>query len=328
MSRSANQHMKLFYIVDYLTQQSNYEHPVRTADIIEMLARNNIKAERKTIYHDIQALVEYGFDIVYKKKSPSGFYMASGVFQIPELKFLVDAVQASKFITARKSQELIEKLSRFVSIYDAGQFKRQVYIADRVKSFNETVYIGIDQLHEAISSKVKITFLYCEWTLSKELRSRHGSYRYTVSPYAMIWDDENYYMIGYDHDAEKIKHFRVDKMLEIHITEETRCDDKIFEKINLATYSRQTFGMFGGRSEKVTLSCKNQLVGVILDRFGKEVILIKETNSIFRVTVTVTVSPQFFGWLASFGGDIHITGPTNTVEEYKAFLKKVLGSLL
>lgn len=328
MPRSENQQLRPIYILDYLTAESNEEHPVPTQEIIAMLNRNGIKAERKTIYSDIDKLTQYGFDIIYRKGKPNGYFIASGKFELPELKLLVDAVQACKFITLQKSKELIGKLGSFVSRHDANVLNRQVYISDRVKTHNETVYIGIDKIHTAIADNLKIHFTYCEWNLNKELQPKHDGKIYTVTPFALQWDDENYYLISYDEDAGKIKHFRVDKMQEISLSEDKGSDCQEFKNMDPAAYARQNFGMFGAEVKRVTLSCSNQMVGVVIDRFGKEVIIIKETNSRFRATVNVAVSPQFFGWLAAFAGDINITGPSTVVDEYKAHIKKITDSLL
>ena len=328
MSKSANQRLKLLYIADYLREKSHCDHPVSTSDIIAMLATKKIKAERKTIYSDIKVLRDYGFDIAYRKKKPDGFYMASGRLPISDLKLLVDAVRTSKFITESKSKELIDRLCDFTNIYEREELKRRVYVKDRDRVLNEFIFLNIDILHEAIRTEFRVSFIYSQWTLAKELRSDRENYRYLVSPYALLWDDETYQMIGYDHDAERIRTFRVDKILELRISDIPAGDKSIFSDINLASYSGQNFGILGGRSEKVTLSCKNEVVGDVIDRFGKEIIIIKETNSIFKVSVNVTVCPNFFGWLASFGGDMTITAPSNTVEEYKAYMKKVLGSVL
>lgn len=328
MPRSENQQLRPIYILDHLTKESNEEHPVSTQDIIAMLNRNGIKAERKTIYSDMDKLTTYGFDIIYRKGKPNGWFIASGKFEIPELKLLVDAVQACKFITLQKSKDLISKLSSFVSRHDAGLLNRQVYIADRVKTHNETIYIGIDKIHTAIAEKRQIKFLYCEWNINKELQPKHDGKIYTATPYGLQWDDENYYLIAYDEDAGKIKHFRVDKIQRISVTEEKGSFHPEFEDIDLASYARQNFGMFGAEVKRITLSCSNQMVGVVIDRFGKDVIIIKETNSRFKATVSVAVSPQFFGWLAAFAGEINITGPSNVVDEYKAHIKKITDSLL
>lgn len=328
MSKSADQHLKLFYIAEYLTEQSDCEHPVSTACIIDMLGKKGIKAGRKTIYSDMDALAQYGLDIAFRRKRPSGFYLVSRKFSLFDLKLLVHAVQASKFIPYEKSQELIDKLCSFVSIYDREELKRPLYIKDRVKAFNESAFSQIDDIYRAIRSGVQISFIYCEWTQAKELRSEREGYRYTVSPYALVWDDLCYQLIAYDHDTERVRNFRVDKMVELRLSENACCDSSRFSSVALDAYSNQTFGIFGGRDEKITLLCKNEMVGAVIDRFGRDVIIIKETNSMFKVSVNVTVSPSLFGWMASFGGDITVTAPTHTVEEYKAFLKKVLGSVL
>ncbi len=328
MPRSENQQLRPIYIVDYLIAESNEEHPVSTQDIIAMLNRNGIKAERKTIYSDIEKLTSYGYDIIYRKGKPNGYFIGSGKFEIAELKLLVDAVQASKFITAGKSKELISKLGSFISRHDANVLNRQVHIADRVKTQNETIYIGVDKIHTAIAENLKIQFVYCEWNLSKELQPKHDGRIYTVTPFALQWDDENYYLISYDEDEEKIKHFRVDKMTNIKVTDQPGSDCSQFEDMEPAKYARQNFGMFGAEAKKITLSCNNQLVGVVIDRFGRDIIIIKETNSRFKATVNVAVSPQFFGWVAAFAGEINIINPPNVVDEYKAHIKKITDSMM
>ena len=328
MSKSANQRLKIFYIADYLREKSDSEHPVSTANLITMLADKGIQANRKTIYSDIHALTDYGFDIVFRKKTPSGFYMASGQFSLEELKLLSDAVQVSKFITAEQALKLTAKLQGLIDENSREHLNRSMYVKDRAKTFNESVSSHIDGIYDALRAGVQLSFIYCEWTLAKELHSARENYRYTVSPYVLVWDDDYYQLIAYDHETERVRNFRLDKMVELRLLETPCCDKAVFEALDLDAYSKQNFGIFGGHREKVTLLCKNETVGDVIDRFGKEVIIIKETNSMFKVSVTVTVSPRFFGWVASFDGDITVSAPSNTVEEYKAFLKKVLSSSL
>lgn len=318
MSKSSNQKLKLLYLVKFLMQSSDEEHPVSTAQIIEELARNNISAERKSIYDDIEALRLFGIDVIQIKGKNGGYYIGERDFELPELKLLVDSVQSSKFITQEKTYKLIKKIENLASVYDGQLLQRQVFVSNRVKSMNESIYYTVDVISDAITQNKKIRYQYYEYTVSKERRFRHGGEFYEVSPYALIWDDENYYMLAWDSSAEKMKHYRVDKMYKVSLTDSEREGTEAFEKVDMSAYTKAVFGMFGGNEQTVKLRFANHLVGAVLDRFGRDIIIIKDGNDHFTVNVNVVVSQQFLAWVFGFGTDAEIISP----EAVRAEMKK------
>ena len=325
MAKSEKQKLKLLYIMKILMEQTDEEHPMPMSVLLEKLAGEDIKAERKSIYSDVSYLQDFGLDIVYNSsRDKNGYYIASREFELPECKLLVDAVTASKFITASKSKVLVEKLESLVSRHQAHQLKRQVVSPDRIKNENESIYYRVDGIHKAMQENRQITFQYLEWNLKKNLVPRKGGLVYQISPWALLWDNENYYLVGYDHDAEIIKHFRVDKIGPMELLEEKREGYEAFTKCNIHDYSTKTFGMYGGKEEKVTIQFPNSLVGVVLDRFGKDVSLQKIDAEHFAVHVTVAVSSQFFGWLAGIGNQAKITSTEEVKKQYVDYLQNIL----
>ena len=329
MPKGTNQKVKLIYIIKYLLENTDENHKVTMPDILKYLEGYDITAERKGIYNDIETIRELGIDVVGEKIGRNFFYyIASRDFEIAELKLLVDAIQSSKFITEKKSQELIKKLEGLVSIHEAKQLQRQVYVAGRTKTVNEGIYYNIDALHNAISTNRKIQFQYFQWNVKKEMELRRNGEFYEVSPWALLWEDENYYLVGFDSAYNEIRHYRVDKMLKISGTEEAREGKEYFEKFNLAEYSKKNFGMFSGEEEMVKLQVHKDLIGVIIDRFGKDVMIVPAGETDFRINVKVAVSPQFFGWIFGLGDKIKILGPETVVNRMKEELGKVTAMYL
>ena len=316
---------RILYLLKILLERTDEEHPLSTTQLIGILNEEyGISAHRTTITKDIAALVEYGLDIVTIHSTQSKYFVASRKFELPELKLLVDAIQSSKFITARKTNDLIRKLETFVSRYDAMKLQRQVYVSGRIKTMNESIYYTVDAIHNAISENKKIKFQYYQWNVKKEMELRHNGAWYHISPWGLSWDDENYYLVGYDSDAEKIKHYRVDKMLHIRFSSENREGKEFFNKLDMADYAKKSFGMFGGKEQTVKLLVKNNLVGVIIDRFGKNVILFPTDDEHFTVNVNVHVSRQFLGWVFSLGDGIKIVGPDDVVEQMRSEIKRLI----
>ena len=316
---------KLIAVMQILLQRTDEKHSMNAIEICKALDETyGIQAERKSIYNDVEVLIDMGFDIMQNKGSNPGYYMGSREFELPELKLLVDAVQSSKFITSKKSEKLIKKLEGLASMYDARQLQRQVFICDRPKTENETIFYSVDQLHTALFENVQITFQYTEWTPQKELRLRKNGEYYVVSPWALTWDDENYYLVAYDEKADMLKHYRVDKMKNLSLLKDVRLGKEKFQKFDLPSFAKKTFAMYGGRDERVTLLCKNELAGVMIDRFGKNVMIIPGEDGYFKLSALMTVSEQFFGWVTGLGTGVKILSPDHVAIEYQEYLKKIL----
>lgn len=324
MAKSENQKQKLLYIAKYLMEQTDENHAVSTPQLIEYLQSQGIKAERKSIYNDIDTLNDFGLDIIRSDEHRGGYMLASRQFELAEVKLLIDLVQSSKFITEKKSRELIGKLETLVSKYDAKAMQRQVQVIGRSKTLNETIYYNVDLIHAAISQNVTIRFHYFEWDINKKMKLRKEGAFYEVSPWKLTWDDENYYLMAFDKEANVIKHYRVDKMLDIALTQEERAGKEFFEKIDMAAYAKKTFGMFAGEEKTVRLSCQNSMIGVIVDEFGTEVSIRKEDEEHVVARMDVAVSPQFFGWLAGLGDRVEIVAPVDVREEYASYLTNII----
>ena len=327
MAKSAGQKLKLLYILKLLSENTDENHPASTADIISYLEANGIHSERKSIYDDIAKLNDFGYDIIQvHSRLGGGYYMAARDFELAELKLLVDAVQSSRFITTRKSRSLIRKLERLAGKYDAGKLQRQVYVAGRIKTENESIYYSIDSIHRAIQENRQIGFQYLEWNLKKELVPRENLER-RVSPWALIWREENYYLAAYDGEDGIMKHCRVDKMGQVKVLKDAREGMAQFEKTDPAAYTNQTFGMFAGQEETVTLQFPNRLIGVVLDRFGRDVDIRPMTDRIFRMRAKVAVSGQFFGWLAGIGREAVVISPASVREQYQNWLSDIVNTM-
>ena len=317
MPKSSNQKLKLLYLMKYLMEKSDEEHPLSVADMIEELARYDIKAERKSIYDDLEALRLFGLDVVQSRGKTTGYYIGARDFELAELKLLVDSVQSSKFITQKKTLSLIKKIESLASAYDAQLLQRQVYVRNRVKSMNESVYYNVDKISNAITADRVIKFKYFDYSVTKERRFRKDGAWYEISPFALMWDDENYYMLGFDTDMGRMKHYRVDKMTEIEPLERFRDGKKEFEKVDMSEYSKKVFGMFTGELQTVKLRFANHLVGAVIDRFGRDTMIIAGDEEHFTVSVNVAVSPKFYAWLFGFGKEVEIVYPAALREEMK-----------
>lgn len=325
MAKNSGQKLKLLYIVKILAEDSDENHIISTKELIQKLALYGISAERKSIYDDIARLQDFGYDIIQsaENRNGAGYYMASRDFELAELKFLVDAVQSTRFITQKKSNELIRKLEHLTSRYDAKQLQRQVYVNGRIKTDNESIYYLIDALHKAIQENRQISFQYLEWNDKKQLVPRKNGSEYIVSPWMLISNEENYYLVAYDEAAARIKHYRVDKMSQICVLKENRIGGEHYKKWNPAEYMSQTFGMYGGHTEEVSLVFPSHLIGVVIDRFGRD-IPIRPVGEKLKARVKVAVSPPFFGWLAGVGSEIQIQAPEKVRTEYTEWLETLL----
>ena len=316
--------LRMLYIMKILLEKTDEGHTMSAADIGRALKGYGMSADRKTIYSDIETLREFKLDILQALGTHGGYYICSRRFELPELKLLVDAVQSSKFITSKKSEELIRKLEHLTSEHEAKQLQRHVFIYDRSKAGNETIYYNVDKIHTAILENRQIVFQYAKWTVGRGLVPKKDGAVYKASPWALTWDDGNYYLIAYDEAADRIKHYRVDKMQQTEVVKEARVGKEDFQDLDLAALAKKTFSMYGGRDEEVVLLCKNEIAGVIMDRFGSETMLVPVDGEHFKVHILVAVSRQFFGWVTGIGKSMYIAGPEHVQREYREYLLDIL----
>lgn len=329
MSRGQNQKFKFTYLMKIMLAKTDDEHTITMSQIMKELDKYDVTAERKSIYADFQDMTDkFGIEIIKEQIGRETYYhVGSREFELAEVKLLIDAIQSSKFITQTKSRELINKIKSNVSEYQAKQLQRQVYINDRVKTMNESVYYNVDDLHTAINENKKIRFKYYKWDVNMKLVPRHNGDWFVVSPWALTWADGNYYLVAFDDLDKKIKHYRVDKMMRISVEEERREGKEEFKNFDMAEYSKAIFGMYQGKKTNVRIEFVNDMCGVFIDRFGKDISIRKVDEEHSEIHVMVNVSPQFFGWIFSLGKGVKVTGPEAVVEEMKKQAKEFLENL-
>ena len=325
MPKGKNQKLKLYYLARIMLERTDDEHMITMPEIIRQLEAYDVTADRKSLYDDLEALRVLGIDVIGEKDGRNFYYhVGSKHFQIAELKLLVDAIQSSRFITEKKSNDLIRKLTDMASEYEAAQLKRQAVVHGRVKTMNESIYYFVDDVHRAIAENHMISFEYMRWNEKKELERRRPE-PYVVSPWALTWDDENYYLIAYDESDDRIKHFRVDKLKSIKVLEAKRAGKEKFKEFDLARYAQMSFGMFGGEATKVKIAFKNELAGVFIDRFGSGITISPyRTKGWSQTSVDVALSDQFFGWIFAIGSGVKITGPSEVAERFRQELEDAL----
>lgn len=313
--KSSNQKLKIMYLMKILLDRTDETHSITMPEIIDALEAYGISAERKSLYNDIENLRVYGLDVIGVQEDRTySYHIGNRQFELAELKLLVDSVQSAKFITKKKSNELIKKIESLASKYEASQLHRQVFVAGRVKTMNESIYYNVDSIHAAIAGNSRITFKYFKWNVDKDMELRHDGALYEVSPWLLSWNDGYYYLIAYDSVKGIIKHFRVDKMLYIKSNGRKREGEKVFNSLDMAAYTGKMFGMYGGEDERVRLECDNALAGVMIDRFGKDISLIRLDDKKFAVNVEVAVSRQFLAWIIGLGEGVKIVGPQRIVD--------------
>ena len=321
MPKSDNQKLKILYLWDYLQKNSHEDHPVRANEIIAMLDRHDIRCDRKTVYSDVAALQQFGVDIVSVPGKNGGYFIASGSFDLPELKLLIDAVQSSKYLTEKKSRELIEKLCALCNEQDAKLMKRNVLVSGRVKSMNESIYYNIDAIQEAITQNRQITFRYFDWDFGGKRKYREKAY--AASPYGLCQDNENCYLLAHS-ERHGITSYRVDRMTNIQIDEQRRTPCPELTGKALLDHARQLFQMYSGEALDVKLRFHKSLLNVVVDRFGRDTMLIPDGQEHFNFTVKVAVSPMFLSWVMGFGNKAKILYPQSVVEQYKALCREAL----
>lgn len=326
MPRKEGQKRKLLALLEIFMRETDEKHPASVPRLLELLEERGVRAERKSVYDDIDTINEMPgapFEIVQQRGRNGGYYMADAPFELAELKLLVDAVYASKFITARKSKILIDKLGRFTSRFQQEELDRKVLVSGRIKNSDEKILYTVDALHSAITAGEQVEFQYCDWNLDKKMTPRHKGETYRISPWVLVWEGGNYYLIAYTEG--RLRHYRVDKMLGVKpLAGTVREGADEYAGFDVNVYMQQMFGMFHGPLKKVTLQCENRFAGAMIDRFGTTPILNPDPDGEhFTMTVQVQVSPQLFGWVAGFGPSVTIEGPP----EVRAEMKKTLDQL-
>lgn len=324
MAKSSNQKLKLLYLFKMLNEKTDENNTMTINDMISELNLYGITAERKSIYDDLEALRHYGLDIGMRKTKTTDYYVAGRVFELPELKLLVDAVQCSKFVTHKKSNELIKKIESLTSRKQAQSLQRQVFVTNRVKTINEGIYYNVDSLHLAIAQNKKVTFKYFDYDIRKEKVFRKNGGKYTVSPYGLSWDDENYYLITFSTKYNGFTHYRVDRMSDIDLIEEERDPLPDKEHFDIAEYTKKVFNMFNGEEVMVNLQLENSLVNAVVDRFGKGIQIGKMDENNFHIWIKVAVSSTFFAWITQFGNKVKVLSPESVKEQYKVHLSDIL----
>lgn len=328
MSKSYNQKLKLLYLVKILERETDENHPLSASALIKELENYGISAERKSIYDDIAYLQDFGYDIILNpSRRDGGYYMASREFELPELKILVDTVQTSRFITATKSKELIAKLEAMANKFDEKELKRQVYVNNRVKTDNESIYYTVNDIYHAIQNNHQIEFIYFYWNTKKQKVPRRDGKTYKVSPWTLAYSDGNYYLVAYDKEADEIRHYRVDKMKNVIESDENREGNDKYKSFDLVAYQKRTFNMYAGRDEAVNIILPSNMVGIFIDRFGDDLTIYGESDGRCEVRVNVAISSQFFGYLAGLGKDVYIKSPESVREEYKQYIGEILKSM-
>lgn len=320
-----HQKLKMLYLMKIFYEETDDSHFLTLREIIQRLKECGVMADRKTLYVDFDELRSFGVDIIMERIGRKSYYhIGHRNFELPELKLLVDAVQSARGLTDKKSGDLIKKLEGMVSKYEAKQLNRQVFITGRVKTMNESVYYNIDAIHEAISTDKQIQFKYYKWDLQKRMKLRKEGDWFQVSPWVLIWDNEYYYLIAYDAENQKIKHYRVDKMLKISLVDEKREGKEQYRKFDITRYTKSLFGMYGGEEVSVTLEADNTMVSVIIDRFGKDIIINPVDSDHFRTSVNVSVSSQFLGWIIALGDKVKIISPDEVVDQMKTEISRLM----
>ena len=322
MAKGNNQKLKLLYLAKIFSEETDEEHGLSVSQLISKLSAYDINVERKTLYADFEELRNFGMDIISQQEGKSyTYHLVSRDFELAELKLLVDSVQSSKFISEKKTKALIKKLEGLASHYDANQLQRQVLISGRVKSMNESTYYAVDDIHNAINNNHQIKFQYFNWNMEKQEELRHNGAWYHVSPWHLRWDDEYYYLIGYNSETNDIRHYRVDKMKNISITDSPRDGQELLKNFNAAAYTKKLFGMYSGDETQVTIKGNKEMAGIIIDRFGKDIPMHRTDADHFEAHVEVAISPQFLGWIISLSPGLKVTGPDYVIEKMQEFIR-------
>lgn len=327
--KSEKKKLVLLYLRDLFLEKTDATHYIRMPEILEYLESRNVFVDRRTVYTDISILNQSGFEIVgVAEKGGYKYHHPSRLFDTSELKFLIDSIAASKFLTSKKSKELVNKVKSLGSNYDNAALNRGVLSPKRIKTMNDKVFDNLDTLYSAISSNSQISFQYMRWNPQRKLEPASKGYTYIVSPCAVSLNDDNYYLIAFDGKNQELRHFRIDKMRTIKLTYEPREGKDVFKSFDIVDYSRKTFGMFSGKEETVALEVPNKLAGVFIDRFGDSAFIRKnfDNSNTFIVRIAVNISPQFYAWVFGLGKGVKILSPHSVKEEFIKITTDILSN--
>ena len=320
--KGKNQKKKLFELNRILEEHTDSDHGLRMNEILTMLDNRGIDAERKSVLDDINVLQELGVDVGLEEGGRK-FRLFSREFELFEIKLLVDSIQTSKFLPQEKTDALVKKLMKLCSRHERHKLERQVIVANRAKNLNTRIHYSMDAIHEAIANDTQISFKYFDYDINKKRIFRKKGATYRLSPFAMIYTDDNYYLLAFDPEVKEIRPFRVDRMDGVSVLKAKRVGAEAFEKIDMSRYTNYTFSMFGGEVESVTLRFQNRLMNAVIDRFGADVVTRKVDGYHFEITVPVAVSDQFYGWVFGLGKKVRIVAP----ESVKEGMKKALADI-
>lgn len=313
--------LRVLLLLRYLYKYSSEEYPVSVVDILQFWESKGIHTDRKSVYGDIAVLREFNLDIVQRRERQNLYFIGSRLFELPELKLLVDAVESSHFITRKKSADLIRRLSTLASQEQVQQLDRPVYMDGMAKQDNEGIYYTVDTIHSAIREQKQITFQYIEYTPEKKKVLKHDGYWYFFSPYALIWSQDFYYAVGWSEKHDKVAQFRVDRMVNVELLEQISV---LMREFDPAAYVRRVFGMYSTEVQTVELLCENHVMSSVIDRFGEGIHTELAGPKHFKAVVEVAPSPPFFAWVFTFAGSIRIINPPETVEKFREMAKNAI----
>ena len=320
MARGANQKLKLLYLKQFFEDKTDEDHSAAMSDILKYLKEKGVDAERKSIYSDLDALQDFDFDVRGDEDSKR-YAFVDREFELREIKLISDSIASSKFLSEKMSDALIKKLGTLVSEYQRKEIRRQVRVLGRAKTMNNSALNAVDHIHAAIAANTTVKFKYCHYDLQLERQPVRKGEVLEASPWALLYDNDNYYLLAYTNGD--FRTYRVDRMANVSQGKTARQGKEEFEKMDMAAYSKSTFGMFSGKQERVEMVFHNRMLDTVIDKFGKDVWLMKVDDWHFKIAVTVNVSPQFFAWVFGLGNYATITAPESVVKQMKDTLAKV-----
>lgn len=318
--------LKLLYLVKMLIEETDDEHGLTMSQITSGLARQGIPAERKAVYRDLDALREFGLDIETYRRHPREYALANRPFEFPELLLLVDAVQSSRFLTESKSDDLVDRIKSFASHHQERLLSKRVHVEGRIKMQNESVFYNVDHIQEAIMDRKKIEFQYLEYDVNKRTTLRHQGDFYVETPVYLVYSDGYYYLVVFNDAHDDFARYRVDRMVNIRVSRERATRNERITQFDVRKFETRSFGMFAGEQTPVVLAVRQEAMGAVIDRFGKDVFAVAQDDDTALVHVVVLKSPVFYGWLAQFGDLVRVVKPQSLIDDYHDHLRRIVDS--